>query len=207
MGSAKSLGKGNGNFGLKDNVVGLFTFNRELKWAMSMVLSILTFCSWFLKSSLTCYCPTYTGDQSILLSTQEKANKQTKKRSIFAWVPPFTNAFAKIWAQAASHTIKHWLLLVNLQLLPLHLKASPSTSAVPTTLLPLCLRVRLISHIPSAGHWQSRIPSQPHLARYSCVLSRVSGCCFWPWVLPMGFSRPVREGWGWATLLTTPLQA
>lgn len=112
------------------------------------------------------------------------------------WVPPFTNIFAWIWSQAESHTIKHWLLLVNLQLLPLHLQASPSASAVLTTPLPLCLRVRLTSHIPSAGHWQSRIPSQTHLTSYSCVLSRVSAHWFLPWVLPTGFSHPGREGWG-----------
>lgn len=174
------------------------SWNEQCLW----FLSILTFCSRFLMPSLTCYS----------LTQEIKAYCYLLKRTIstcLPWVPPFTNVFAWIWAGAASHTIKHWLLLVNLQLLPLHFKASSSTSAVLTitTPLPLCLRVRLISHIPSAGHWQSRIPSQPHLTSYSCVLPRVSGCWFLPWVLAMGFSRPVREGWGWATLLTTPLQA
>lgn len=179
------------------------SWNEQCLW----FLSILTFCSWFLKSSLTCYCPTYTGDQRILLSTQEKANKQTKSSQyLLGFLPSLMplQGYGLKQRHTQLNTGSYWstcsFCLCISRLLYLLLLCQPHhfLSAWESDW-------SLTSHLLDTDN-QGSHPN--HISPVtSGVLSRVSGRCFWPWVLPMDFSHPVREGWVWATLLTTPLQA
>lgn len=128
--------------------------------------------------------PLSTEAQSPLLSTPKDS------QNLPAWVslPSSSplNIFAWIQVRVVPHTVKHRLLLINLQLLPPYLKTSPSTSAMLNTPLPLSAwgpDGTLASQ--STNCWKSRISSL--LYPMSCH-SPFSGNQ-WTLIFPMGVAH------------------
>lgn len=93
---------------------------------------------------------------------------------------------------------KHWLLLVNLQLLPPYLKTSPCTSAMLTIPLPLCAWEPDRSLTSHCLIWENQGFGPYHIPWVTLVLSLKSMVSNpFQWVLPTGsFSQFVRGGGG-----------